>query len=262
MSLFDKLPSEIKEEILIQSNLSYLHPKYQTCLDSMYYKISELLQKKLIEAHPGNVSIYGNTPQELYETIKIFHKCNCCPRHQKGKPKIELYDFLNELDNLDNIENLDINMNDLENNDWYGEKTPVTLFKTEIDTFLQFILIDINQYINDEIRNKKYKLQLYELLEKTKNVLEEFLKCEFALQLRGIYFIKYNLDILLELSKDEKIYNLHSFREEILSFHHHTKYYISKQLQNKLVTKKEHHNYCNCGCRQRLRWILRSLSIN
>lgn len=86
------LPDEIIDRILIEKTHSELHPHFQHALQGLRVIRSREEQKIIHQRERqdtnGLYGEFGDTPEEVYDTVKHLCVCDCCPRHQTTRPQI------------------------------------------------------------------------------------------------------------------------------------------------------------------------------
>lgn len=122
--LFDDLPIEIENKIIVYRDSHLFHQKYSKTLIELQEKVYKrtagrvqlcLQQTEVLrEWRMGNDldrdswyecfnDIIIDDPQQAYEFVEHLSLCNCCSRHMCNKP--DYYDLFNKI-NIDNVDNV------------------------------------------------------------------------------------------------------------------------------------------------------------
>ena len=262
------LPEEIQERLMIEKTQAEQHPKFQGVLHGLRAVRSRQEQKKIEEREVGEVgrtdlNIFGDTPEEIEETVACLCRCNCCPRHQTGKP---LLDFLD----LTGTNSVYVSPDEARSQNFYGNTLVDNAFTFSIDEMVGHELeteLEVQRGEWTDEHSERWEAEILALKKNIKDKMTEMFQQVFdeetADRMSDIYMGQFPYSIEEDDGTySQKIQDLKNFEKSVMDFYKLSlrdfKRKISDFTYEGVLPKtkvRRHPNFCNCKCRQYVRCI-------
>lgn len=255
------LPQEIADRILIEKAQAEQHPHFQKVLQCLRVVRSKEEQKKIqqrLDSGLRGTQAFGDTPEEAQETASHLCACDCCPRHQTERP------FLHQCGTRGDS----YFPRDYVNEIRIGKPKIEKKFAYVVDEVVGFLLeqdLKFKEGNWTDEDGERYEQGLEVLRQSIRNTLlemfQKYFDIEMSVRLVDIHMIGYpNLDD--EENYTYQVRDIRGFEETVVSFFYKATMDFKSKIASFTYGEEEidkkvrkHSNFCNCRCRQHLRYL-------